>query len=53
MEDKTVFKCIRNVVAKYGCKILQLHVRSKLVQMQIKMRMIPQRMSVHAAQKTK
>ena len=24
MEDKTVFKCIRNVVAKYDCKILQL-----------------------------
>ena len=51
MEDKTVFECIRNVVAKYGCKILQLHVqvRSESVQMRTKMRMIPQRMSVHAA----
>ena len=43
MEDKTLFECIRNVVAKYGCTILQLHiqVRSELVQMRIKMLMIP------------
>ena len=43
MEDKTVFECICNIVAKRGCKILQLHVqlRSELVQMRIKMRMAP------------
>ena len=51
MEDKTVFECIRNVVAKHGYKILQLlaQVRSELVQMRIKLRMIPQLMSVRAA----